>query len=142
MGMHMTPEEAMQEVRAVYEATRGSIAGDWNEAARTWEYCELPDGRDGNHYRLFSQHREQPLGDPESVARSVQSVWSDHGHSVKIEQDATLKPPRYILSDPAWLSGSGPEGLLIQFTVGENYADFSATSRCVAGDPVGRDATE
>jgi hypothetical protein len=68
------------------------------------------------------------------VAKVVEAIWADHGHPVKAEYTTAFVQPRYMLSDPAWLAGSGPEGLLVQFTVGDNYADFSATSRCAAGD--------
>ncbi|WP_431279518.1 hypothetical protein [Leifsonia poae] len=131
----MTPTEAKQEVDALYGATRDSVGGEWNEAGRSWEFCPLPDGSDGNAYRFFAQRREQPLTDPESVAEAVRLVWAQHGHDVKVEFDGTLTPKRYILSDPAWLAGTGKDGLLFQFTVGENYADFSGDSRCVQGDP-------
>ncbi|MFF1877224.1 hypothetical protein [Leifsonia sp. NPDC058230] len=130
-----TPEDVKQEVELLYELTRDAVPGDWDYADHTWTYCATSDGRDGAHFNIFSQRREQPLpNSPESVANMVESIWADQGHPVKAEYSADFPQPRWILSDPAWLAGSGPEGLLVQFTVGDDYADFSATSRCVAGD--------
>jgi hypothetical protein len=134
-GEQMTPEQAKQEVRTLYEATRDLMPGDWFEDTRTWGTCTTASGEPGAYYDFLSQRRDQPLPlDPKSMAERVQNVWADHGHPVDIQRDKTLKPPRWILSDPGWLAGTGPDGLLLQFTVGTDYADFIATSRCVAGD--------
>ena len=131
----MTPEQAKQEVRTLYEATRDLMPGNWFEDTRTWGTCTTANGESGAYYDFLAQRRDQPLpSDPESMAEQAQSVWADHGYPVKIQRDETLVPPRWILSDPGWLAGTGPDGLLLQFTVGNDYADFIATSRCVAGD--------
>jgi hypothetical protein len=131
----MTPEEAKQEIEELYELTRDAVSGDWDYSMHTWTSCETSEGRDGGEFNIFSKRRGQPLrSDPESVAKMVEAIWADHGHPVKAEYSTDFTEPRFILSDPAWLAGSGPEGLLVQFTVGDDYADFGATSRCVAGD--------
>jgi hypothetical protein len=130
-----TPVEVKQEIEALYELTSDAVSGDWDYAMHTWTYCPTSDGRDGGEFNIFSKRRGQPLpSDPESVAKVVEAIWADHGHPVKAEYSTDFVEPRYILSDPAWLAGSSPDGLLVQFTVGDNYADFGATSRCVAGD--------
>lgn len=130
-----TPVEVKQEIEALYELTRDAVPGEWELAGYTWTYCGTSDGRDGGHFNIYSKRVGQPLpSDPESVAKVVEAIWADHGHPVKAEYSTAFVEPRYILSDPAWLAGSGPEGLLVQFSVGDNYANFSATSRCVAGD--------
>jgi hypothetical protein len=56
------------------------------------------------------------------------------GHSVEIVYNDVMEPPRFVLSDPAWLTGSAPNGSLYRFTVGMDYASFTATSQCVLGD--------
>ncbi|MFF1634266.1 hypothetical protein [Leifsonia sp. NPDC058248] len=137
MAAMMTPEQAKQEVRALYEATRDLMPGNWFEDTRTWGTCTTASGESGAYYEFLAQRRDQPLpADPASIAEQAQRVWAAHGHPVRIQRDKTLDPPRWILSDPAWLAGTGPDGLLLQFTVGDDYADFIANSRCVAGDSV------
>jgi hypothetical protein len=61
-------------------------------------------------------------------------MWAEHGHDVKIVFGDKMSRERFILSDPPWLTGSSPDLPLVQFSVGVDYADFSATSRCVIGD--------
>ncbi|MFF1877225.1 hypothetical protein [Leifsonia sp. NPDC058230] len=130
-----TPEEVKQEVEELYEATRDAVLGDWDIGGWTWTGCATSAGSEGGAFNIFSQRREQLLpSDPESVAKAVRAILADQGHSVTVEYIADLPKPRWVLSDPPWLAGSGPEGLLVQFTVADGYADFSATSRCVAGD--------
>jgi uncharacterized protein YceK len=131
----MTPEQAKEEARSLYEATRDPMPGDWVEYTREWSPCTTSAGDEGASYDLISQLRAQVLpADPRTVAEQTQRVWARFGHPVEVDRDETLTPPRYILSEPAWMAGSGPDGLLLQFTVGDDYADFIGTSRCVAGD--------
>ena len=138
-----TPEQAKQEVRGLYEATRDLVPGDWFEDTHGWMQCFSAGGEEGAYYDFFSQRREQPLPvDPKTIVEQAQTVWGRLDHPVPIDRDETLTPPRYILSEPAWMAGSGPDGLLLQFTVGDNYADFIATSRCVIGDSVELDLNE
>lgn len=133
----MTPEQAKEEARSLYEATRDLMPGDWIEYTREWSPCTTSAGVEGASYDLFSQRRAQVLpADPRTVVEQAQRVWARFGHPVEIDQDKTLVPPRWILSDPARMAGSGPDGLLMQFSVGDDYADFMATSRCAAGDPL------
>jgi hypothetical protein len=127
--------EAKREVLSLYQATQDLLGGDWNDDTHNWGPCGTSEGKEGVSYMLFSQRIYQALpADPSKVAAQAQSIWARFGHSVEIEQNDVMTPPRHILSDPPWLAGSEPSGLLVQFTVGEDYADFYATSRCVLGD--------
>jgi hypothetical protein len=127
--------EARNEVLSLSQAMQGLLGGDWDDDTHTWAWCRTSDGTEGVAYKLFSLRADQPLpADPKSVAEQAQAIWARFGHPVEIEYDNAQTRPRHILSDPPWLAGSKPNGQLVQFTVGENYADFSATSRCVLGD--------
>jgi hypothetical protein len=131
----MTPKQAKQELRALYEATRDLMPGEWFEDTHGWVQCFTAGGDEGAYYDFFSQRHAQPLpADPQTIVERAQAVWVRLGHPVPVDHDETLTPPRYILSEPARMAGSGPDGLLLQFTVGDDYADFIGTSRCVAGD--------
>ena len=131
----ISPVKAKQEIRILYEATRDLIPGGWSEGTGEWGPCGTETGQDGVEYTVFSQRHNQPLpSEAKSIAEEAQALWSRHGYSVEIENDQTLAPPRYILSFPPYLTGSAPSGLWFRFTVGKNYADFTATSRCVQGD--------
>jgi hypothetical protein len=68
------------------------------------------------------------------IAEQVQALWAEQGHDVTIVFDDKMTPARFILSDPPWLTGSSPDLPLVQFSVGKDYADFSATTRCVIGN--------
>jgi hypothetical protein len=126
--------KAKSEVLSLYQAMKGLIAGEWNVNTRDWGPCDTADGKAGVSYAFVSKRAEQPLpADPRKVAEQAQAIWARFGHSTEIKYDAEMTP-LYILSDPPWLAGSKPNGWLVQFTVAENFAGFSATSRCVLGD--------
>jgi hypothetical protein len=126
---------AKSEVVSLYQAMQELLGGDWNDNTRDWGPCDMPDGKEGVSYALVSKRAEQPLpAAPRKVAEQAQAIWAHFGHPIEIEYDDVMTPPLYILSDPSWLSGTKPNGLLVQFTVAENFAGFTATSRCVLGD--------
>jgi hypothetical protein len=128
----VTKDEAEREVMDLYDATATLVPGGWIDGTRTWTSCRTASGATGGHFRLFAQRREQALPTtPQNLMQKAQSAWADLGYRVDIENDDSLRPPRLILSNPPWLTGSGPDGLLLQFTVGRDYADFSGLSRCV-----------
>jgi hypothetical protein len=127
--------EAKREVLSLYHAMQYLLGGEWNDDTHGWGPCDMSDGKEGVSYALFSQRIYQPLpAEPRNIAEQAQAVWARFGHSVEIEHNDVMTPPRHILSDPPWLAGSKPDGLLFQFTVGEDYADFTADGRCVLGD--------
>jgi hypothetical protein len=127
--------DAKTEALSLYHAMQDLLGGEWNDDTHDWGPCDMSDGKEGVSYALFSQRTYQPLpADPREIAEQAQAIWARFGHPVEIEHNKEMTPPRQILSDPQWLAGSKPNGLLFQFTVGENYADFTARSRCVLGD--------
>jgi hypothetical protein len=127
--------EAKSEVLSLYQAMKNLLGGDWKDNTRDWGPCDMSDGKEGVSYALTSKRADQPLpSDPRGVAEQAQVIWAHFGHSVQIERDDVMTSPRYILSDPPWLAGSKPNGLLVQFSVAEDFAGFTATSRCVLGD--------
>jgi hypothetical protein len=127
--------EAKTEALSLYHAMQDLLGGEWNDDTHDWGPCDMSDGKEGVSYALFSQRINQALpADPRKVAEQAQAIWARLGHQVEIEHNDVMTPPRQILSDPPWLAGSKPNGLLFQLTVGENYADFTARSRCVLGD--------
>jgi hypothetical protein len=130
----MTPDEARDEVLNLYTPTSTLIGGTWNKALVEWDECTDSAGKSGVFFNFYAQRRAQPLDDPDAVAEQARALWAERGHAVKVVADDSLTPPRRILSDPAWMSGSSPDGLLLQLTIGTDYADFTGTSRCVPGD--------
>lgn len=46
----------------------------------------------------------------------------------------TSPPPRLILSDPPYLTGTRPDGSYYSLMVGDGLAYFTGTSPCVPGD--------
>ncbi|MFF1878599.1 hypothetical protein [Leifsonia sp. NPDC058230] len=127
--------EAKNEVLSLYRAMQELLGGDWIDRMRDWGPCSLSDGREGVSYAFYSRRIGQSLpADPGTVAEEAQAIWARFGYSVEIEHDDVVAPPRLILSDPPLLAGTKRNGLLVQFSVGQNYADFSARSRCVLGD--------
>jgi hypothetical protein len=125
---------AKGEVRALYEASTDLVGGSWVEDTRDWGWCRTPGGANGVQYDLYAFSRGVQLAaDPKEIAEQVRALWGKFGHDAKIVHE-DIAPHRYILSDPAWLRGSAPNGSLFQFTVGEGYASFSASSACVLGN--------
>lgn len=118
----------------LYHATIGAIGGQWDSEG-AWNECKLPGGTSGAMYTFSSDRRDQTLPtNPDTMVGKIRELWRSRGHDVAIVREPSLTPPRLILSDPAWMSGSYPDGRLFQFSVGNAYADFRATSRCIPGD--------
>ncbi|MFF1878600.1 hypothetical protein [Leifsonia sp. NPDC058230] len=127
--------EAKAEVASLYRGMQELLGGDWIDDTHNWGPCYMLDGSEGVSYSMFSIRRSQPLpAPPKRIAEQAQAIWARFGHRVEIEYNDVMRPPRHVLSEPRLLAGSKPDGLLIQFTVGEDYADFTANSRCVLGD--------
>ncbi|MFF1574748.1 hypothetical protein ACFVWR_18565 [Leifsonia sp. NPDC058292] len=131
----LTSEEAKAEIREMYELTKNSVGGTWTTYSRNWWTCSSSEAEPRAAYSMMYRRAGQPLpSDPADVAEQLREIWSAHGHRVEVVFDKSTRRDHYILSDPPWLSGSSPDLPLIQFTVGEDYASFKATSRCVPGD--------
>ncbi|MFF1573610.1 hypothetical protein ACFVWR_12730 [Leifsonia sp. NPDC058292] len=131
----MTPEEAKAEIQDIFESTRELLGGSWTTYSRNWLECSDPEAEPMAQYSMMYRRVEQPSpGDPADVAEQLRKLWKAHGHDVEVLFDSAVAPSRYILSDPPWMSGSSRDLPLIQFTISDNFATFSGTSRCVPGD--------
>jgi hypothetical protein len=119
-----TPAQSRAEIYDLYVATRNLLGGTWSGAENSWFECNLAvDRRD-----------QDVVGGPVAVAHEVGSLWAERGYKAKLGEDKTLTPPLYALSDPPFLSGSGPDGFLIQLTLKGDVVRFTGTGRCVSGD--------
>ena len=131
-----TPAQSRAEIYDLYISTRNLLGGTWTGAENSWFECTTASGdQNGVSFNLAVDRRDQDVvGGPVAVTDEVQSLWSDRGYKAKLGEDKTLTPPLYALSDPPFLSGSGPDGFLIQLTLKGDVVKFTGTSRCVAGD--------
>ncbi|MDQ1129713.1 hypothetical protein [Microbacterium sp. SORGH_AS_0888] len=75
-----------------------------------------------------------PGGTPADLIAQAQKAWQERGHDVKVERDTNLTPPRWILSDPPYLTGTHSDGSYSTLDVNESAIYFRATSGCVPGD--------
>lgn len=130
----MTPGEAKAQVMGLYRASAAVVGTDGWQSDGEWTDCTGHGKAPRASWDLFSQRRSALAQSPKAVITQVRRVWSDKGHRVKVVSDDNIHPARLVLSDPPYLSGSSPDGSLYQFTVGEDYSDFRATSACVPGD--------
>ena len=79
--------------------------------------------------------RTAPLsGAPADLIVQAQRAWQERGHDVTVERDTNLTPPRWILSDPPYLTGTHSDGSYYTLNIGDGLAYFDATSGCVPGD--------
>ncbi|WP_307217521.1 hypothetical protein [Microbacterium sp. SORGH_AS_0888] len=73
-------------------------------------------------------------GTPADLIAQAQKAWQERGHDVKVERDTNLTPPRWILSDPPYLTGTHSDGSYYLLDVNESAIYFRAYSACVPGD--------
>jgi hypothetical protein len=132
----MTPAQSRAEIYNLYVATREALGGTWSGTENSWFECTTTSGdQNGLAFTFAVDRRDQDVvGGPVTVANEVQSLWADRGYKAEISQDNTLSPPLYVLSDPPFLSGNGPDGFLIQLTLKGDVVKFTGTGRCVSGD--------
>ena len=79
--------------------------------------------------------RSAPLpGEPADLITKAQLVWQKYGHDVTVERDTNLTPPRWVLSDPPYLTGAHSDGSYYLLDVSESAVYFRAYSACVPGD--------
>jgi hypothetical protein len=131
----LTPASSRAEISALYTTTQTLIGGKWAVEAQEWQSCTTESGDTrGVSFTFAASPVDQVISDPPGLAKQAQSLWAQHGYQATISEDTTLTPPNYYLSDPPFLSGTGPDGFLIQLTLSTHYADFTAHGRCVAGD--------
>ncbi|MDQ1178126.1 hypothetical protein QE416_002862 [Microbacterium sp. SORGH_AS 421] len=133
-GPEMTPEAVEAQITDLYEASAAAIAPDGWKVDASWLSCSDNSTGDGVNL-LFAASRSAPLpGDPAELISQAQIVWQKHGHDVTIERDTNLTPPRWILSDPPYLTGTHPDGSYYLLDVSESAVYFRAYSACVPGD--------
>ncbi len=129
---------AKAEVEELYEETLAVVGPGWgwSDAESSWGGCARSSRSDNTDSWSRVNQRFGDLNAPAlTIAERVAEEWNRLGYSVKVETDDTLTPPRKVVSYPAYLTGTTPEGFGAVFTVGEGYADFRGYSRCVPSDP-------
>ncbi|MEX8059910.1 hypothetical protein [Microbacterium sp. 16-032] len=130
----MTPEAARSQIEDLYEASAAAIAPNGWEIVGSWLDCS-PSSSDLRVRWTLSTSRVSPLpGAPADLIARAQRAWQERGHRVTVERDTNLTPPRWILSDPPYLTGTHPDGSFFTLNIGEGLAYFDATSACVPGD--------
>lgn len=132
----VTPAAARAEITDLFQITQEAIGGHWAEDTSTWQECATASGRTGASYHLLAQRLDQRLpGSDAATIAQITTLWSEHGVDASVWVDRSLTPPHHFLSWPAFGSGTGPDGYLVRFSVaGDDYASFSASSRCADGD--------
>lgn len=133
-GPDMTPQAVRAQIEDLYQASAAAIAPDGWEVVGSWLDCS-PSSSDLRVRWTLATSRVAPLpGAPADLIAQVQRAWRERGHDVTIERDTNLTPPRWILSDPPYLTGTHADGSVITLDIGEGLAYFDATSACVPGD--------
>lgn len=132
----VTPAAARAEIIDLFQITQEAIGGHWTEDTSTWQECATASGRIGASYHLLAQRLDQRLpGTDAATVAQIKTLWSEHGVDASVWVDRSLAPPHHFLSWPSFGSGTGPDGYLVRFSVaGDDYASFSASSRCAEGD--------
>jgi hypothetical protein len=134
-GPDMTPEEVKAQIMDLYQASAAALAPDgWKVDDVSWLACS--DDSSGPRVKLmFAASRTAPLpGAPADLIVQAQKAWQERGHDVTVERDTNLTPPRWILSDPPYLTGTHSDGSYYTLDIGDGVAYFEAKSGCVPGD--------
>lgn len=129
----LTPIASRAELVEVADVVKTTVGDEgWYEEGR-WTWCSFANNSDNASYSLLLQRRARPLpADPEEVASDVLEGLKKLGYEVRIQHNSALTPPRVVIGYPrGYLQGSEPDGFGFEFTVGENYASFLGSSRCV-----------
>ncbi|MDQ1129716.1 hypothetical protein [Microbacterium sp. SORGH_AS_0888] len=129
----MTPDDVKAQITDLYEAS-AAIAPDGWDIQGSWLDCSSSSSDLKVRWKL-SASRIAPLpGEPADLITQAQKAWQERGHDVKVERDTNLTPPRWILSDPPYLTGTHSDGSYYTLDIGDGLAYFDATSACVPGD--------
>lgn len=133
-GPDMTPEEVKAQIMDLYQASAAALAPDGWDVNGSWLDCS-PSSSDSRVLWTVVASRTAPLpGAPADLIVQAQKAWQEQGHDVKVERDTNLTPPRWILSDPPYLTGTHSDGSYYALDVSESAIYFRATSGCVPGD--------
>jgi len=133
-GPDMTPEQVKAQIMDLYQASAAATAPDGWDVNGSWSAC--PDDASGPRVRwnlLASRTAPLPAA-PADLIVQAQKAWQERGHDVTVERDTNLTPPRWILSDPPYLTGTHSDGSYYALDIGDGVAYFEAYSGCVPGD--------
>ncbi|MDQ1129715.1 hypothetical protein [Microbacterium sp. SORGH_AS_0888] len=130
----VTSEQVKAQITDLYEASAAIAPDGWKVDDASWSACS--DDSSGPRVKLmFAASRTAPLpGTPADLIAQAQKAWQERGHDVSIERDTNLTPPRWILSDPPYLTGTHSDGSYYLLDVNESAIYFEAYSACVPGD--------
>ncbi|SEA47311.1 hypothetical protein [Leifsonia sp. 21MFCrub1.1] len=126
------------EIQRLYDEATALVADTWpNAPEMEWGYgCgDYADGTESESWNIFNQYKGPTKSSPEETAERVAKMWTDYGFPTKVVEDNRIYPPRKVVSYPPYLTGVREDGFGIEFTIGENYADFVGNSRCAPVDP-------
>ncbi|MEV8214515.1 hypothetical protein [Leifsonia sp. NPDC077715] len=127
-----------QEIQHLYDEATALVADTWPKPdTMTWQPgCgNYADGTESESWNLFNQYKGPTKSSPEATAQRVADLWTEHGFPTTVVQDDNIYPARKVVSYPPYLTGVREDGFGIQFSIGENYADFDGSSRCAPIDP-------
>jgi hypothetical protein len=126
------------EIQRLYDEATALVADTWPTAPdKSWGYgCgNYADGTESESWSVFNQYFGPTKASPEETAERVAKLWTEHGYPTKVVEDNKINPPRKVVSYPPYLTGEREDGFGIEFTIGENYADFEGNSSCAPVDP-------
>jgi len=133
-GPDMTPEQVKAQIMDLYQASAAATAPDGWDVDGSWLACS-DDSSGGRVKWSMAASRTAPLsGAPADLIVQAQRAWQERGHDVTVERDTNLTPPRWILSDPPYLTGTHSDGSYYTLDVSESAIYFRAKSGCVPGD--------
>lgn len=127
-----------QEIQDLYDEATALVADNWPTVPdKSWGTgCgNYADGTESESWNIFNQYFGPTKRSPEETAERIAALWTEHGFPTKVIEDNNIYPPRKVVSYPPYLTGVREDGLGIVFTIGENYSDFRAYSRCAPIDP-------
>jgi hypothetical protein len=127
-----------QEIQRLYDEATALVADTWpTRPDKTWQTgCgDYADGTPSETWSIFNQYFGPTKSSPEETAERVAQLWTEHGYPTKVVEDNNIYPPRKVVSYPPYLTGVRKDGFGIEFTIGENYADFVGNSQCAPIDP-------
>ncbi|WP_431245756.1 hypothetical protein [Leifsonia xyli] len=126
------------EIQRLYDEATALVADAWPKPdTMAWgNGCgNYADGTESESWNIFNQYKGPTKSSPEETAERVAKMWTDYGFPTKVVEDNHINPPRKVVSYPPYLTGVRNDGFAIEFTIGDNYADFQGYSRCAPVDP-------
>ena len=127
-----------QEVQRLYDEATALVADNWPTVPdKSWQTgCgSYADGTESETWNIDNQYFGPTKFSPAETAERVAALWTEHGFPTKVVEDNRINPPRKVVAYPPYLTGLREDGFGIEFSIGENYADFLGNSRCAPIDP-------